>query len=143
MKHALVLAIALVLAGTLCAETFNPLAFRQNSSSFSLLNPNKMTMNHSMSFSSGMASTGQGYYNSTYTNHIGYQFNPKLKMKLDLNFVNQGSMMHRQGINFQGNGDNNSQVLPDLQLQYNPSDNTTIRFEVRTSSPYQSYLMWP
>jgi hypothetical protein len=137
MKHVLALIALLATVGMLCGETFSPLAFRTNSPSFSLLNPNKMTMTNSMSFSSGVCSGGQGFYNSTYTNHILYRFNQKLKMNVDLNFVNQGTMTHNSGISFEGNGDNNSRILPDLQLEYNPSDNTSIRFEFRTSqTPY-------
>jgi hypothetical protein len=143
MKPILVIVALWILVTALCAETFDPLAFRSSAPSFSLLNPNKMTMHHTMSFASGMVSTGQGFYASTYTNHIQYDFNPKLKMNIDLNFVNGGTMVHQKGLNFDSNDDNNTKVLPDLRLQYNPTENSVIRFEFRTSSPYSYYTDYP
>jgi hypothetical protein len=143
MNRIILAVCCLLLSVGLAAETFNPLAFREHAPSFSLLNPNKLSMSNEVSFSSGMASGGTGYYSSMYTNNLAYQFNPKLKMNVSLHFLNQGTMTHQSGFNFQGNDDNNTRILPDMQLEYNPSANTSIRLEFRTYNPYYNDLMWP
>ncbi|HNX03634.1 MAG TPA: hypothetical protein PKM71_08220, partial [Candidatus Cloacimonas sp.] len=51
----------------------------------SLLNMDKLTIDHSLGFQAGTSSVGDGYYLSLYTNHLKYTFNPKLEMNLDLN----------------------------------------------------------
>ena len=97
----------------------------------SIINMNKLTMNHSMSFSSSISSNSQSAYQSVYTNHLNYNFNSKLNLKVDLNFVNFGSATHQGGIEFDGNNDNTSRILPNFQLSYNPSENVKFVIEFR------------
>ena len=100
----------------------------------SFLNINNITINHSVSFMSGIASNKQSYYQSVYTNHLIYQFNPKLNLKLDLNFVNYGTAIYKSGIEFEGNNDNTSKILPNFQLNYSPSENTNFTIEFKQYS---------
>lgn len=90
---------------------------------------NNLSMSHSMGFEAGTSSAGSGYYLSRYTNHMKYQFTPKLELDLDLNFVNYGSMNTQQS--FSLNDDNDSKVLPEFSLRYRPSDSMT--FEIKMS----------
>ena len=103
----------------------------------SLLKSNKLSMSHSMGFEAGTASGGNGYYLSRYTNHIAYSFNSKLKLDLDLNFINFGSASTARGISF--NQDNSSRILPEFSLNYKPSDSVSFELHYRQapSSLYQ------
>ncbi|MCK4956814.1 MAG: hypothetical protein KAS49_04195 [Candidatus Cloacimonetes bacterium] len=107
---------------------------------------NNLQMNHSISFSSGVSSNSQSYYISTYTNHLKYQFGPKLDLKLDLNFVNFGTATYKSGIEFNGNKDNSNIVIPEFELNYQPSENTSIKFKFRTVTPFYNrsddFLKW-
>ena len=89
----------------------------------SILDPAKLKISNSASFSAGSSSSGLGFYQSVYTNHIKYDFSPKVQMKVDLNFVNYGTASH-QNWNIKANPDNQSAVLPNISFQYKPSDNT-------------------
>lgn len=110
----------------------NPFRATQNS----LFSPDKMKISHSMGFEASSSSSGHGYYLSRYTNHIKYQFNPKLQMQLDLNFVNYGSANTSRSIEL--NDDNKNKVIPEFSLSYKPSDNVRIdfRFEQARSPEY-------
>ncbi len=103
--------------------------FNPNFKMPSLFNPNKMKMTHSMSFMSGVSSNKQGFYQSTYTNHINMQLNPKLTLKMDMSFVNYGTATYNKGLDIKGNKDNRNAVIPSFSLQYKPSDTTSITFE--------------
>jgi len=142
MKKILIISI-LMLVSLLAAQ--NP-SFRPDFLIGQFNGFNKLQMNHSMSFTSGVSSNSQSFYMSTYTNHLKYDLGPKLELKLDLNFVNMGSATHQSGINFSGNGDNSSLMVPEFELKYKPSDNTEIRFMFRTVQPFnttkQDYLNW-
>lgn len=98
---------------------------------FSLNSPilKNIKMSHSMGFEAGSSSSGNGYYLSRYTNHINYQFSPKLELDLDLNFVNFGTMNTTQS--FALNDDNNNKILPEFSLRYKPSD--SMSFEIKMS----------
>jgi hypothetical protein len=90
---------------------------------------NNLQMSHSMGFQAGTSSSGSGYYLSRYTNHMRYQFNPKLELDLDLNFVNFGSM--NTSSKFSLNDDNDNKILPEFSLRYRPSD--SMSFEIKMS----------
>ncbi|MCB5248335.1 MAG: hypothetical protein WCY87_00125 [Candidatus Cloacimonadales bacterium] len=98
---------------------------------FSMKSPvlQNLKMSHSMGFEAGSNSGGSGYYLSRYTNHMKYQFSPKLELDLDLNFVNFGSM--NTGSKFSVNDDNRNKILPEFSLRYKPSD--SVNFEIRMS----------
>jgi hypothetical protein len=109
--------------------------FNASSWQGSLLNPSKLHMSNSASFSTMMYNK-QSFYQSVYTNHLSYQFNSKLSMNLNLNFVNYGSASWKNKMNFKGNGDNQNRIIPEFSMQYNPSKNFTIRFDYRQQSLY-------
>ena len=114
-----------------------PNAFTPNLLMPSFINPDKFSMNHSVSFMSGFSSNNQGYYQSVYTNHLKYQFSSKLNLKVDLNFVNFGTATYQSGFKFEGNNDNISKVLPNFQLNYSPTKNTQISIEFKQyAAPY-------
>jgi len=133
----IMLAALLILAFSLNAEIINS-AFTPELLMPSVINMNNLTINHSMSFSSSISSNNQSAYESVYTNHLNYKFSPKLNLKVDLNFVNFGSATHQGGIEFDGNNDNTSKVLPNFQLNYNPSENVKFIIEFRQyNSPFE------
>ncbi len=133
----IMLAALLILAFSLNAEIINS-AFNPELLMPSMMNMNNLTINHSMSFSSSISSNSQSAYESVYTNHINYKFSPKLNLNIDLNFINFGSATYQGGIEFDGNNDNTSRVLPNFQLNYKPSDKMNFTIEFRQyNSPFE------
>jgi len=47
-----------------------------------LINPDNFQMNHSLTFSSGFSSNGNGYYSNTYTNHMIFNLRKNLDEKI-------------------------------------------------------------
>ena len=137
MKMMLIGLISLVMILPLTAQidlprpSFNP----YQGSGSSLLDLNRISMNHSMGFSAGVSSAGSGYYLSRYTNHLRYSFNPKLDMELDLNFVNFGST----NSSFEFNADNRSTIIPEFKLNYRPSESVQLQIEFRQGNPWMPY----
>jgi hypothetical protein len=129
MKKIILIAL-LILAFSLNAEIINN-AFTPELLMPSMINMNNLTINHSMSFSSSISSNNQSAYESVYTNHLNYKFSPKFNLKVDLNFINFGSATHQGGIEFEGNNDNTSKILPNFQLNYNPSENVRFIIEFK------------
>lgn len=119
-------------------SVFNSSQFNAGNISSSLFNPYKMKMSHSMGFSAGTSSSGLGFYESRYTNHISYQFNPKLDLAIDLNFVNYGSTTNSKSFSISSNDDNKSRIIPGFSLNYRPSDAISLRIEynARQNSSY-------
>ena len=108
-------------------------------SSEGLLNMNNLQMNHTLSFSSGFSSSGDGFYQSVYTNHILYKFNPKLDLNINLNFVNHGTANWDNDFSVSSNNDNTSGIVPEFSLNYRPSKNSRITIEYRQySNQYQN-----
>lgn len=144
MKRIVTLLALLIMVISVSAEIsekfLNPAVF-----SPSLFDLNKITMNHTISFSGGISSNNQSIYQSLYTNHINYQISPKLNFKLDLNFVNYGSATYNRDLEFSGNGDNQSVILPEFSLSYRPSENMNIVIEYRNvslSNPWYQSPFW-
>ncbi len=136
MKKMMLLCISL-LAFSLNAQIIDN-AFTPDLLMPSMLNMNNLTMNHSMTFGSSFSSSGQSSYESVYTNHLKYKFSSKFNLNIDLNFVNFGSATHQGGIEFDGNNDNTSKVLPNFQLNYNPSENVKFIIEFKQyNSPFE------
>lgn len=92
----------------------------------SMINPNKIDMHHSLSFQSGISSSGDGYYINKYTNHMSFKLHPKLDFRVDLSLVNFGSMNIDSSFNIEGNNDNSSQIMPEFELEWRPSENMKI-----------------
>ncbi len=99
-------------------------------------------MSNSASFTGGYSTNNQSYYQSVYTNHLNYRFNSKLDLKLDLNFVNFGTATYKSGIEFAGNDDNQSKVLPNLQLNWKPSETTSITIQFQQYYNPLDYYRW-
>ncbi|HPR16717.1 MAG TPA: hypothetical protein PLD62_00560 [Candidatus Cloacimonadota bacterium] len=108
----------------------------------SFLNKNNLSMSNSASFTGGYSTNNQSYYQSVYTNHLNYRFNSKLDLKLDLNFVNFGTATYKSGIEFAGNDDNQSKVLPNLQLNWKPSETTSITIQFQQYYNPLDYYRW-
>jgi len=115
---------------SLDSPSFTP-NFRPNLQLGGILNPDNMQMNHTMAFMSGVASTGHGFYQSSYTNHIRYQLRPNLRMGVDVGFVNVGTMTHNNDLRFSGNDDNSNFIVPAFSLEFKPSENSTLYIEYR------------
>lgn len=120
----------------------------KNSLTTPSLDLSKLSVNHSLSFSSSFSSNKIAGYQSTYTNHLEYKFSKKLNFKLNLNFVNYGTSSFDNGFNLKSNNDNETTVLPEFNLEYKPTENTQINiiFERRRYnafspfySPYRRY----
>ena len=147
MRRFAIAFVLLMLAGALLSQTTNTSFINPHWQMPSLLNPNKLQVNHSASFTAGGSSNGQGFYQSMYTNHMLYRFNPKLDLRVNLNFVNFGTATMHGGLDIEGNDDNATKMLPEFELQWRPTENTTLRIEYsqmphRLGSPYPlSY--WP
>jgi len=106
MKKIMMLVMLFLVVG-LSAQIINS-AFTPDLLMPSMINMNNLTINHSMTFSSSLSSNNNSSYESVYTNHINYNFSPKLNLKVDLNFINYGSATYKSGIEFEGNNDNRS-----------------------------------
>jgi hypothetical protein len=122
---------------------FAPDLLNQTNNINTLLNPYKLKMSHSMGFSAGTSSNGLGFYQSRYTNHLQYDFSPKLNMAIDLNFVNFGSTSQNKSWSIQSNDDNKSRILPEFSLTYKPSDAFTLQVEYRNLSNQSPWLGYP
>ncbi|KQC05633.1 MAG: hypothetical protein APR54_08075 [Candidatus Cloacimonas sp. SDB] len=105
----------------------------------SLLDLNNISMNHTVSFSAGMSSNNQSFYQSVYTNHLNYRISSKLHLNLDLNFINFGTASFDRKLDFEANGDNESTILPEFSLSFKPSDSFSIVFEYRNCSLDRSW----
>ncbi len=110
------------------------LALPQNApSSFffpSTLPLNNLKMSQSISFSTTYNSgTKSAYYLSNFCNSFKLPLSDKLKLALDLNFVNFGKF----GSSSPMISNENTKILPNFSLDYAPTENMRFRIE------YQSY----
>jgi len=101
-------------------------------------------MHHSVTFMSGVSSSGGGYYNNIYTNHLDFKLHKNLDFKLNLNFVNAGTMNFNHDYDISWNNDNASHIIPEFQLEWRPTENTSlsIRFEQSTGYNYWQRDFW-
>jgi hypothetical protein len=126
------LALPLAAQADLPKPSFSP--WQNNSAS--LFSLDRLTMDHSLGFSAGTSSAGTGYYLSRYTNHLRYQFNPKLDLELNLNFVNYGST----GSRFSLNDDNRSRIIPEFRLSWKPSSSVQVQVQWQQGNPFYTDL---
>ena len=126
MKNVIILTLIMLIAMPLMAEISFP---RPDFNPFKVNAVPGLKMSHSMGFEAGTSSNGLGYYMSRYTNHLKYQFNPKLELDLDLNFINHGSI--NTDTKFSFNDDNQNRVIPEFSLRYRPTDSIQIEFQMR------------
>ncbi|PID28006.1 MAG: hypothetical protein CSB55_06610 [Candidatus Cloacimonadota bacterium] len=134
----LAISALLMFCFSLSSETIKPeRLFHQVYKVPTLLNPNKIKMSQSVSFTSSFDSRNNSFYQSRYTNSIEYKFNPKLKMNLNLHFVNDGTATWSRNFHVEGNGDNENRVLPEFSIEYKPSENSKIIFEFQQGGIYR------
>jgi hypothetical protein len=142
MKKLLLILILLISLQLLLSQEniFTRPSFNGDLSSNSLLNPYKLKMTHSVGFMAGTSSNGLGFYESRYTNLINYEFNPKLSLALDLNFVNFGSITSSKNFSIESNEDNKTKIQPEFSLTYKPTDSISINIGYRNYNNY--YNPW-
>jgi len=99
-------------------------SFGSSENTFSLLNPNKLMMNQSVSF---ITSSRSGVTNSfgMYSNFFNYQVNPKLNISTGIHLIQPTS-----SVMFENN--NNLTLNYDFRLNYRFSDN--FQFEMNISN---------
>ena len=143
MKRAIILISITVIFISLNAQfSFeNPSPnFNPNFNLGGFLHPDKVKMNHTMSFSSGVDSNGLGFYQSAYTNHLKFDLRDNLKFNVDLSYVNFGTMTHENNLNFNSNQDNQGAFVPAFSLEYKPFTNTTIIIEYQNGGGNDSFF---
>jgi hypothetical protein len=113
-------------ASDINSEDRNLLGFTSNSKSFSLLDPQRLKMNHSYSFSyfsNGQTSGSFGVYTTT----LNYQLSDPLSVTLSLNYLHQPLSAFRQDALTVRN-----RILPNFQLRYRPNSSFSLWINVLT-----------
>ena len=102
------------------------LGFTSNSKNFSLLDPQRLKMNHSYSFSyfsNGQTSGSFGVYTTT----LKYQLSNPLSLTLSLNYLHQPlSVFRRDALTV------DNRILPNFQLHYRPNSSFSLWINVLT-----------
>ena len=139
MKWFVMILVLTSVVCSLCAEMsfFQPTpSFNPNFNLGGFLHPDKLRMNHTMSFMSGVSSRGDGFYQSAYTNHLQFDLRTNLKFNVDISFVNLGTMSHNNDLKFSASDDNHNMIVPSFSLEYKPTDSTTILFQYQQVRGY-------
>ncbi|MCF8262762.1 MAG: hypothetical protein K9J12_18430 [Melioribacteraceae bacterium] len=95
---------------------------------FGLIDPGKLSVNHSVSLSYG-ASGNNGMALSVYTNTINYDFSNKLNLEVETSMVNSPYNSFGDDFTSQINGI----YLSKARLNYSPSENTRITIQYNNS----------
>jgi len=120
------LLISLAQASELNSQDKDLLGFTSNSKNFSLLDPQRLKMSHSYSFSyfsNGQTSGSFGVYTST----LRYQLSNPLSLTVSLNYLHQPLSVFRQDALRIDN-----RILPNFQLQYRPNSSFSLWINVVT-----------
>ncbi|MGB2981748.1 MAG: hypothetical protein WBC77_10935 [Candidatus Zixiibacteriota bacterium] len=116
-------------ASDINSQDKNLLGFKSNSKNFSLLDPQRLKMNHSYSFSyfsNGRTSGSFGIYTTT----LKYQLSNPLSVALSLNYLHQPlSVFRRDALTVK------NRILPNFQLHYRPSSSFSLWINVITLPP--------
>lgn len=109
----------------------NLLGLRPDSKSFSLLDPQRLKMYHSYTFSYFSGANTSGSF-GIYTTTLKYQLSNPLSLTLSLNYLHQPlSVFGRDDLRIKNS------VLPNFQLHYKPNNNFSLWINVLTfPSPY-------
>jgi hypothetical protein len=104
----------------------NLLGIESNSKSFSLLDPSKLRMSHSYTFSYFSSGKTSGSF-GVYTNVLEYKFSNPLTLTLSLNYLHQPlSVFHQDQLRIK------DAILPNFQLIYKPSNSFSFTINVQT-----------
>ena len=115
-----------VQASGINSEDENLLGFKSNSKNFSLLDPQRLKMNHSYSFSYFSNGKTNGSF-GVYTTTLKYQLSNPLSLTLSLNYLHQPlSVFRRDALTVR------NRILPNFQLQYRPNDSFSLWINVLT-----------
>jgi hypothetical protein len=102
------------------------LGVRSDAKSFSLLDPNKLRMSHSYTFSYFSSERSSGSF-GVYTNVLEYKFSNPLTLTLSLNYLHQPlSVFHKDDLRLK------DAILPNFQLRYRPNDSFSFTINVLT-----------
>jgi len=116
--------------------------FRPNFNLMPTINPNKLTIGHTLSFSSGISSNYTSNYESKYTNHISYEFSPKLSIQVDLSIVNYGMTNFNKDFSIESNGNNDTKLIPEFRMDWKPTENSSVTIEFKRYNGYNSPRYW-
>lgn len=113
-------------ASEVSSQDKNLLGFTSNSKNMSLLDPQRLKMNHSYSFSyfsNGQTSGSFGVYTTT----LRYQLSNPLSLTLSLNYLHQPlSVFRRDALRV------DNRILPNFQLHYRPNSSFSLWINVLT-----------
>jgi hypothetical protein len=105
----------------------NLLGVKSDANSFSLLDPGRLKMSHSYSFSYFSNGETSGSF-GVYTNVLEYKFSNPLTLTLSLNYLHQPlSVFHKDDVRIR------DAILPNFQLKYRPNDSFSFTINVLTS----------
>ncbi|UCB53476.1 MAG: hypothetical protein JSV10_05205 [Candidatus Zixiibacteriota bacterium] len=113
-------------ASDINSEERNLLGFTSNSKSFSLLDPQRLKMNHSYSFSYFSGGQTSGSF-GVYTTTLKYQLSDPLSLTLSLSYLHQPlSVFRRDALTVR------NRILPNFQLHYRPNSSFSLWINVLT-----------
>lgn len=109
----------------------NLLGVQSNTKNFSLLDPSRLKMYHSYSFSYFSSNNVSGSY-GILTTTLKYQLSNPLSLAVSLNYLHQPlSVFGKDNLGIK------SSILPNFQLNYRPSNNFSFMINIMTyPSPY-------
>jgi hypothetical protein len=116
-------------ASDINSDQKNLLGVESNARNFSLLDPQRLQMNHSYTFSYFSGAKTSGSF-GVYTTTLKYQLSNPLSLTLSLNYLHQPLSVFRQDDLRLKNS-----VLPNFQLHYRPSNNFSLWINVLTFPP--------
>ncbi len=136
MKYvSLFAAFLLISSSVICAQNLT-LPQNEPSSLFSFpstLPLNNLKLSQSISFSTTYNSgTKSAYYLSNFCNSFSLPLSDKLKLALDLNFVNYGKF----GSSSPLVSNKNTKILPNFSLDYAPAENLRLHIEYQSFPTY-------
>lgn len=116
----------------------NLLGVQSNTRNFSLLDPQRLKMSHSYTFSYFSNSETSGSF-GVYTTTLKYQLSNPLSLTLNLNYLHQPLSVFGQS-----NLRVKESILPNFQLHYKPSNNFSLWINVLTfPSSYHMNNQYP
>lgn len=113
-------------ASEIGSEQDDPLGIKSNTKSFSLLDPQRLKLSHSYTFSYFSSSRYSGSM-GVYTTTVNYQLSQPLSLTLSLNYLHQPlSVFGRDNLRVKDD------ILPNFQLHYKPNNSFSLWINVET-----------